>query len=70
MPIVKLRKPKAENFDMVEYDSGDDDFLHELESMPDMGSQNPKSSMARATERHLRASESSAIYDYTPEEAR
>lgn len=33
MPVVKLKKPKAENFDEIQYDSDDADFIHELDGM-------------------------------------
>ena len=33
MPVVKLKKPKAENFDEIQYDSDDPDFQHEFNNM-------------------------------------
>ena len=33
MPNVNLKKPKAENFDDIDYDSDDPDFQHEYDNM-------------------------------------
>ena len=67
MPVVKLKKPKAENFDEIQYDSDDQDFIHEFEGIPEADDE-PGSSRAKTIVH--RASENSAMYDYTPQEIR
>jgi hypothetical protein len=67
MPVVKLKKPKAENFDEIQYDSDDQDFIHELEGMTSYDLDHRTASNG-GVEEPGRQSEASAMYNYTAQE--
>lgn len=68
MPAVKLKKPKAENFDEIEYDSDDPDFAHELDNMQEYELEHRSNS--KGLDDSNRLTQMSAFYNHTPSEWR
>ena len=68
MPAVKLKKPKAENFDEIEYDSDDPDFAHELDNMQEYELE--ARSNNKGIDESNRLTQMSAFYNHTPSEWR
>ncbi len=68
MPVVKLKKPKAENFDEIQYDSDDQDFIHELDG--NTYDLDHRTSSNGQVEEPGRGTELSVMYNYTAQERR
>jgi hypothetical protein len=70
MPNVKLKKPKVENFDEIQYDSDDPDFQHEYEALETLESRDRSNTLGKdKIDTSDAISELSAFYNKTPAEA-